>query len=71
MTAPLCFASPRLFELWLKADTALPEAQRCQNVCRDCLPSYKVRMKREGRCQHPETVFDLESEGGIFGRWPS
>lgn len=71
MTAPLCFSSPRVFELWLRADMSLPLANRCENFCTDCLPSYKVQMKREGRCEHPETVFDIEREGGLFGRCPS
>lgn len=72
MTAPLCFASADLFELWLRSDMALSESNRCRcGPCTDCLPSYKLKMQKEGRCAHPETVFDLEREGGIFGRWPA
>lgn len=51
---------------------ALSEPNRCRcGPCTDCLPSYKVKMVKEGRCGHPETVFDLEREGGIFGKWPA
>lgn len=67
MTAPLCFASPRLFELWLMADMALPRQQRCENVCRDCMPSYQMRMRKQGRCGHPETVFSVDRDGGVVG----
>lgn len=69
MQAPLCFASPRMLELWLRADDGAASA-KCQNPCRDCQPGYQVRMKRQGRCSHPETMFAQDDEGAVYGYWP-
>ena len=66
MQAPLCFASQDLFRLWATA----PVAVRCTNPCRDCQPGYQTRMKRAGRCAHPETMFALDEEGAVYGYWP-
>lgn len=66
---PLCFA-PRIYDLWDKADTAIPKGQRCMNPCVDCLPQYQMRMKKAGRCAHPETMFGVDKDGGIYGFWP-
>lgn len=60
--APLCFF-PRIFELW---DSA-PAAVRVRDCCVDCMPSYQLRMKKLGRCEHPNTSFSFDEEGGILG----
>jgi hypothetical protein len=70
MQAPLCFVAPRLFELWSRADLGLPEKSRCNNPCRDCQPGYQTRMKHQGRCAHPETMFSIDDERGVYGYWP-
>lgn len=66
MQAPLCFASPEMFALWVSA----PAAAACSNPCRDCQPSYQLRMKKQGRCGHPETQFSVDEDGGVYGYWP-
>lgn len=64
-TFPLCFASAADFELW----RAVPYRQlRGCSVCTDCLPQYQLRMKKLGRCEHPETMFTLTEDGEIIGR---
>jgi len=70
MNAPLCFVSPRMFDLWTKADRSVPEKTRCENPCRDCQPSYQLRMKKLKRCAHPETMFAVDQEGGVYGYTP-
>ncbi len=65
---PLCFA-PRIYDLWDKADKAAAHA-RCMNPCVDCLPQYQMRMKKAGRCAHPETMFGIDKDGAIYGYWP-
>lgn len=62
---PACF-SPRIFKLWEQANTSIPKGTRCESHCRDCMPSYQLRMKRAGRCEHPEVMFAFE-EDGIVG----
>lgn len=69
MQAPLCFANPVMLELWLRADQG-SAAAKCGNPCRDCQPGYQTRMKRAGRCAHPETMFTFDAEGGVYGYWP-
>lgn len=63
---PLCFVDPRIFKLWKSSRMDECVSQHCT----DCLPSYKLQMQREGRCEHPETKFDIRPEGGLFGYWP-
>lgn len=67
---PLCFVTPRMFELWTRSDQEQPLAQRCDNPCRDCTPGYQIRMKRVRRCSHPETMFAFDEEGAVYGYWP-
>lgn len=69
MQAPLCFASPVMLDLWFKADNGTG-GSKCANPCRDCQPGYQVRMKRAGRCAHPETQFSVDADGGVYGYWP-
>lgn len=38
--------------------------------CADCLPEYKTKMVRTGRCRRPEIVFLVEA-GEIVGRVPT
>ena len=40
---------------------------RAHPVCRDCTPSYQLRMKRQGRCEHPETMFAVDRDGAVVG----
>jgi hypothetical protein len=61
-TFPLCFRSLADFERWRKSFGA----NDCGH-CRDCLPEFQLRMKKLGRCEHPETMFTFSVEEGIVG----
>lgn len=60
-TFPLCFSSPKLYALW-RSSWRCPDSH-----CHDCLPSYQLRMKKLGRCEHPEAMFTIEADGGVVG----
>lgn len=63
---PMCFWSQRQFALWKAADSHVPRGNRCNgDQCHDCLPTFQLRMKRLGRCEHPETMFTFGHEGVI------
>lgn len=67
---PLCFVPAGMYALWRKADESLPvDGRAASSVCTDCLPSYQFRMKKLGRCQHPETRFRVSQDGAFFGTW--
>lgn len=61
-THPLCFGSLADFERWRKSFQAGSSGH-----CADCLPSYQLRMKKLGRCEHPDTMFSFDEDGGIVG----
>lgn len=66
--APLCFVPPAMYQLWLSS--GFTDAAECPaGVCTDCLPSYQLRMKKLGRCEHPETRFRMSAAGALFGTW--
>ena len=69
MQAPLCFADPGMFRLWLSSGLRSKQDSAC-GPCTDCTPSFQTRMKRQGRCAHPETMFGLDAEGAVYGYWP-
>lgn len=58
---PLCFSSLEQYERWRKS------FQCPRSHCHDCLPAYQLRMKKQRRCEHPETMFTLDEEGGVVG----
>lgn len=60
-TFPLCFASLKAYELW-RASWKCP-----QSHCHDCLPTYQLRMTKLRRCEHPETMFTIDHDGGVVG----
>ena len=35
--------------------------------CTDCLPEYKEKMRTEGRCQYPSTLFTKTPMGSVVG----
>lgn len=57
-----------MFQLWLSSGYT-DQAECPAGVCTDCLPSYQLRMKKIGRCEHPETMFRMSSAGALFGTW--
>lgn len=64
---PMCFWSQRQFALW----SASNEVQKpCESPCADCLPTFQLRMKKLGRCEHPETMFDFDQDA-IVGYLPA
>jgi hypothetical protein len=62
-TFPLCFRSMQDFERWRNSKNIVKREPHC----RDCLPSYQLRMKKLGRCEHPNTSFSFDEDGGIVG----
>lgn len=36
-------------------------------ICHDCLPSYQLAMKRQGRCANPNATFKFDQDGAIVG----
>lgn len=66
---PLCFVDPNIFKLW----SGSAKVEECGEAgpCRDCLPAYQLRMKKRGRCSHPETMFGISQDGGVYGFWPT
>jgi hypothetical protein len=70
---PPCFSCEADYKLW--RDGPYQENLAAQH-CADCLPSFKMRMAKAGRCEHPETVFaftpsTFDGEDGveISGHW--
>lgn len=76
---PPCFKARSDYELWLDTPNSNPSdrpAELASKHCTDCLPSFKMRMAKCGRCEHPETVFsftpeefDGETGVAIEGHW--
>ena len=60
LTFPLCFATAEDFARWRGSF----EAKRVAH-CRDCTPSFQLRMKKLNRCEHPETMFTFEEDGVV------
>lgn len=63
---PACFTA-RIWLLWEESNNAIPKGARTASHCHDCLPSYQLRMKKQRRCEHPEVMFSLDSDGAIHG----
>lgn len=73
MTQPLCFVDPMIFRLWSGSKTPGTTFGECcpAGPCTDCTPTYQLRMRKRGLCEHPETVFTIGQDGGVFGMWPA
>lgn len=67
MVIPLCFRTVADFERWQRSLAHCGGADKRASHCRDCLPAYQLRMKKLGRCEHPETMFTLDEMEGIVG----
>ena len=54
---PPCFESKKQHReyMWQVFRTKQPEDEL--NYCMDCTREYKIKMLREKRCEHPETIF--------------
>lgn len=65
VVVPLCF-SPRIFELWRRSPVGSQDKRR-DSPCTDCMPSYQLRMKKCGRCEHPEVMFTIDADGAVVG----
>ena len=64
---PRCFSTLHIYLKWIDARRMGPANERTHPVCRDCTPSYQLRMKRQGRCEHPETMFAVDRDGAVVG----
>lgn len=71
MTAPLCFVEPWVYELWAGSRVPNDRTGCPSGPCTDCTPTYQLRMKKRGLCEHPETMFTVGQDGGVFGVWPT
>lgn len=56
-----CFKDRDTWDIW--RHHVGPRAYPCQ----DCTPEFKEKNLATGTCQHPETVFGVDSDGFISG----
>lgn len=83
--APKCFSTEADYREYIVLFMASmvgsgAKARNQADYCRDCNPAYQERMRCQGRCAHPETVFVREDKSGgdmvgisrvDFRRWES
>ena len=71
MSRPSCFTVTQ-WEEWSAFAMAAARPSLEDYACTDCLPEFKARMMRCGRCDWPETEFVVVEDGpkssGIEGR---
>lgn len=59
---PNC-ATPEQYQAWRQiARRILPGNA---GFCEDCTPEYAVEMRLQGRCEHPEIIFDEHGNGCV------
>ena len=57
-------SDPETYLLWREsARRVIPH----YGFCADCTPEYQQRMIVEKKCEHPETLFEIDSDGFIGG----
>jgi len=54
---PPCFASQQQHKEYMFAVVQTGRPMDPNNYCMDCTRGYKVKMLREKKCEHPETIF--------------
>lgn len=56
---PPCFDSIESWSLWRSAarETHFIGSVRTPSYCKDCTPSYVLKMRSEGRCTNPDIKF--------------
>jgi len=60
---PAC-TDPYAYKLWREvANRVIPH----YGFCTDCTPEYQAKMIREHRCEHPETLFEVDEDGFVQG----
>jgi len=59
---PTC-ATAKQYMSWLSIARRVPPWRA--GFCEDCSQEYADRMGDEGRCEHPEIVFDHDGDGCI------
>lgn len=60
---PQC-TEPEVYKLWKEAAyKSIP----MYGFCTDCTPEYQAKMIIKKRCEHPETLFELDKDGWIGG----
>ena len=67
---PACFSALRFYRNWREQQERCGKwaaDEKFVSICEDCLPSYKLRMVRQGRCGNPDTVFKFTADGAIVG----
>lgn len=58
---PACFTLTQ-YRSWNEAAAARYGSPGPSDYCTDCQPGFKAQMKAAGRCEHPETTFELDAE---------
>ncbi len=63
---PRCFDSDEQYILWLDANKQMSRSMTATSTshCEDCCPSFALKMREQGRCDHPEITF--RCGGGII-----
>lgn len=64
---PPCFSAIRFYRNWRDVNARCGNGNKAPTVCVDCLPSYQLKMKRQGRCSNPEMPFHFDEDGTIVG----
>tara|TARA_R110000868_G_scaffold301295_1_gene561747 strand:- start:1020 stop:1451 length:432 start_codon:yes stop_codon:yes gene_type:complete len=54
---PPCFNNKKEYQNYLRLVAKAKEPNDPNNYCMDCTRDYKIKMLREKRCSHPETIF--------------
>ena len=57
LLTPACFDTDQQFQEWVAADINCYHKSHISLICTDCTPQYAERMRRAGRCEHPEVTF--------------
>lgn len=68
-THPACFSELRFYRNWREQQERCEKwsvGERATSICEDCLPSYALVMKRQGRCSNPAVTWRFE-DGAIVG----
>lgn len=69
MTYPACFNSQEDWDGW-RLIARKTYIDKRAGYCIDCTASYQARMVEEGRCEKPDIIFRIDSDGMLEGRMP-
>lgn len=68
---PNCFDSDQQYAFWIQSDTYTNgKVKLVHDLCQDCTPCFAMRMRNEGRCDHPQVIFERHGDEWI-GKMPA